>query len=79
MRNHFAVDDLAAGFYTVPELAELLRISTITVYRMHERGVLPGTTLGGRVIFSKKAVADWLAANSKAGQSATAGDEGGDS
>lgn len=78
MPSPIAIEDLSAGFYSVPELADLLRISRTTVYRNHERGVLRGISLGGRIIFSKRAVADWLAYNSKADQPAVTDDEGDD-
>jgi excisionase family DNA binding protein len=77
MPNNFSVADLAEGFYTVRELAELLRISTTTVYRKYEQGILPGTPVGGRVVFNKKAIAEWLAANSQQNQAAASKGNGG--
>ena len=61
-----SIEDLEAGFFTVKELAALLRISMITVYRRYETGKLPGgQKCGGRLIFSKRAIATWIASNSQ--------------
>lgn len=60
----FDPDDLSEGFYTVAELAELLRSSPVTIYRQYERKLLPGTKLCGRIIFSRKMIAAWLSAHS---------------
>jgi excisionase family DNA binding protein len=68
MLTRLSTADLTEGFYSVRELADLLRISTTTVYRKYEQGILPGTPVGGRVVFSKKAIAEWLTANSQQNQ-----------
>ena len=72
-----SIKDLDAGFLTVRELATLLRISTITVYRRYETGKMPGgQKCGGRVIFSKRAIATWIASNSKEERSSALGRRG---
>ena len=63
-RPYFDAEDLEAGFFTVAELAALTRSSPITVYRHFEKGLIPGTKLGGRIIFSKRQIAAWLSAQS---------------
>ena len=39
---------LEKEFYTVRELAELLSVNPMTIYRMVDRGELPVYTIGGR-------------------------------
>jgi excisionase family DNA binding protein len=63
-RPSFDAEDLDAGFFTVAELAALTRSSTVTIYRQFEKGLIPGTKLGGRIIFSRKKIAAWLTAHS---------------
>jgi predicted DNA-binding transcriptional regulator AlpA len=53
--------ELEAGFYIVPELAALLRVSPVTVYRRWKNDQIPGgRKCGGRLIFSKRAIAEWI-------------------
>lgn len=45
---------------TTRELQELLKVDRITIYRMLERGQLPGFKIGGQWRFSRKEVENWL-------------------
>jgi excisionase family DNA binding protein len=45
---------------TANELAELLAVSTITVYKMAKTGRLPSFRVGTAVRFDPCAVAEWL-------------------
>ena len=63
-RPYFDAEDLEAGFFTVAELATLTRSSPVTIYRQFEKGLIPGTKLGGRIIFSKRQIVAWLSARS---------------
>ena len=48
---------------TAAEVAELLCISPVTVYRMANTGQLPNFKVGTAVRFDPRAVADWLRGN----------------
>jgi excisionase family DNA binding protein len=48
---------------TASELAELLAISPITVYKMAKAGRLPSFRVGTAVRFDPRAVAQWLRGN----------------
>jgi excisionase family DNA binding protein len=74
-RPSFDAEDLDAGFLTVDELATLTRSSPVTVYRNFEKGLIPGTKLGGRIIFSRKKIAAWLTDHSSGPEPATHLDE----
>jgi len=63
-RPYLDAEDLETGFFTVAELATLTRSSPVTIYRQFEKGLIPGTKLGGRIIFSKRQIAAWLSARS---------------
>ncbi len=43
-------------FYTVEELAELLRVKPVTIYRMHKRGELKGIRIGRVLRFPREEV-----------------------
>ncbi|MCS7308587.1 MAG: helix-turn-helix domain-containing protein [Armatimonadetes bacterium] len=45
----------------VQELAEYLRISVHTVYRLAEQGRIPGRKVGKRWRFHREAIVGWLA------------------
>lgn len=53
--------------YTVPEVAERLRVSKDTVYGMIDRGTLSAlrTVPGGRFLIPKSALAEFLAGNTQ--------------
>lgn len=48
---------------TASELAALLAISPITVYKMAKAGRLPSLRIGTAVRFDPRAVAEWLRGN----------------
>ena len=48
---------------TATEVAELLEVSPITVYKMAKAGWLPSFRVGTSVRFDPRAVAEWLRAN----------------
>ena len=49
---------------TASELASWLRVNRKTVYEYAARNVIPGRRLGRRLVFSRPAVAAWLARSS---------------
>jgi len=52
---------------TAQELASWLRVNRKTVYEYAARNVIPCRRLGRRLVFSRPAVAAWLARSSTAG------------
>lgn len=50
----------AAEFYTTQELAELLRVTPTTIYRMAGRGELPFYSIGRSMRFRKADVEEFL-------------------
>ena len=49
------------GVLTIDELAEYLKISKSTLYKLAQEGVLPGQKVGKHWRFHKDAIDDWLA------------------
>ena len=49
---------------TAKDVAEVLAISPITVYKLAKEGKLPSLRIGGAVRFDPRAVAQWLRRNS---------------
>ena len=49
-------------FYTVPEVAELLKISQSKMYRLVQRGSIPHVKIGRNVRISESDLKDWLQA-----------------
>jgi excisionase family DNA binding protein len=49
---------------TAKDVAEILAISPITVYKLAKEGKLPSLRIGGAVRFDPRAVAQWLRRNS---------------
>jgi len=47
---------------TVKEVAELLRVSTQTLYKMLEQGSIPALRIGNQWRFERQQVTDWLTA-----------------
>ena len=47
-------------FYTVADLADLLAVKPVTIYRMVRRGQLPAVKIGRSIRFSPDDVADFL-------------------
>jgi excisionase family DNA binding protein len=56
---------------TASELASWLRVNRKTVYEYAARNVIPCRRLGRRLVFSRPAVAAWLARSSTADTSST--------
>ena len=53
------------GFYmdklmTLPELADYLRMSKHSIYKLVEKGILPGSKLGGIWRFKKSRIDHWV-------------------
>ena len=48
------------GLLTIKETAEYLRISSSTIYKLVEKGKIPGSRIGGSWRFSRKVLDDWL-------------------
>jgi excisionase family DNA binding protein len=51
---------METNFLTVREVAEYLRLATITIYRLVEKRDLPGFKAGGKWRFIKSEVDQWL-------------------
>lgn len=47
-------------FLTVPEVAQFLRVSTMTVYRLLRSGALPAVRIRWQYRVSREAVEDYL-------------------
>ncbi len=60
---------------TVQEVAEYLNVDPKTVYRLVNRGELPGFKVGGSWRFQKDDLDDWIAKQKQAAAS-KAGEEG---
>jgi len=43
-----------------PDLAEYLGVARITIYRLTEKGKIPGHKVGGQWRFIKKEIDQWL-------------------
>jgi putative molybdopterin biosynthesis protein len=63
--------DLPSEYLTTRELAELLRIKERKIYDLASSGQVPCTRATGKLLFSRKAIDAWLAANA-VGDSSTA-------
>jgi len=51
----------APEFFTVQEVAEILRTSRAAIYAMVERGQLRGVTrIGRRILIQREALLNWL-------------------
>jgi excisionase family DNA binding protein len=53
--------DPLLGLLTIPEVAELLRISVPSVRRLQQRRQLPFIKVGGRIRFAKSDIALYVA------------------
>jgi len=49
--------------YTVKEVAEFLKVSTMTIYRLTEKNTLKFKKVGGQLRFTKKDIAEYLNVN----------------
>ena len=47
-------------FFTVPELAEYLRMKPITIYKHASKGELPGFKIGATWRFKKSSIDKWI-------------------
>lgn len=46
--------------FTIQELADLLRVNKITIYRMAKKGAIPALKVGRQWRFEKKLIQRWL-------------------
>ena len=51
---------------SAPELAEMLGVHKVTVYKLARRGVIPSYRIASAVRFDAVAVASWLSGSEKA-------------
>lgn len=51
---------MSEAFYTIKELAEHLRMTTHTIYKLARLGEIPGRRVGGGWRFPVKATEAWL-------------------
>jgi excisionase family DNA binding protein len=51
----------SGSVFTIDELAEYLKISKSTLYKLAQGGALPGQKVGKHWRFHKDAIDDWLA------------------
>jgi excisionase family DNA binding protein len=59
--EHHHAEDALWLFFTVPEVAQILRTTEKGVYAQAERGLLPGVTrIGRRLLFCRAELLDWL-------------------
>lgn len=49
---------------TMEEIAEYLKVSKETIYKMAQKGQLPGTKVGNQWRFNREAIDAWLLAKS---------------
>lgn len=47
-------------YYTVKEVAELLRVSKSTVYRLAQQKGVPAIRIGEKILFDKDKLHNWL-------------------
>ena len=58
--NIETIDD----FLTVPELAKWLKLSNSHIYALVSKKKIPFTKLGGKLIFDKQKIKEWVDAQS---------------
>lgn len=46
--------------YSVPEVAKLLGLNRVTVYKLAKQDGFPAVRIGRRIIIPKKALEEWL-------------------
>lgn len=49
---------------TMEEIAEYLKVSKETIYKMAQKGQIPGSKVGNQWRFNRQVVDEWLIANS---------------
>ncbi len=65
------VDATASNnFATIPELADLWRVTHAHVYRLDQRGDLPAFRIGGRIIVDRNAAKNFLERNATTAKAA---------
>ena len=52
--------DLGSSVFTIEELAEYLKISKSTLYKLAQEGSIPGQKVGKHWRFHKEAIDKWL-------------------
>jgi len=52
---------MASDILKIEQVAELLHLHVMTVYRLAKSGKLPGFKVGGRWRFHRSALEDWMA------------------
>ena len=57
----------ARSYLTVEEVAERFGVNTTTVYRLAQRGQLPGFKVGNQWRFSQERLAEWVADRERIG------------
>lgn len=56
MTINFAYDDTAPSFYTVPEVAQILRVDPATIYRAIRANEFPAVRIRARYVIPAEAV-----------------------
>ncbi len=49
------------SYFSIEEVAQRFSLTASTVYRLAQRGVLPGFKIGGQWRFSEEMLEDWVA------------------
>ena len=57
------LEQLKMQMLTVPEVAEILRVSEYLVYELVRRSEIPHIRVGGRILISRYALAEWIERN----------------
>ncbi|MFN0177171.1 MAG: helix-turn-helix domain-containing protein [Gemmatimonadales bacterium] len=60
--------DATSGLLTPRELADLLKVSEPTAWRLGREGRVPTIRIGRLMRFDRRAIAAWLAANGSVGR-----------
>ena len=47
-------------YLTVAEACELIRMSRVTLYRMIRRGIVPSYKIGGKRLFNRRELIQWV-------------------
>lgn len=51
---------MGSPFMTVEELAEYLKMKTVTIYKHAQSGDIPGFKVGSKWRFKKETIDDWI-------------------
>ena len=52
---------MASSMMTVEELADYLKMKTVTIYKHAQAGKIPGFKVGSKWRFKKNTIDDWIA------------------